>query len=44
MLIQVSKTETQKKPYTAQEKYAHMKSKNPDIEKLVDQLGLGLDM
>jgi DNA polymerase III subunit gamma/tau len=44
MNITVSKTETQKKPYTAQEKYAHMKSKNPDIEKLVDQLGLGLDM
>jgi DNA polymerase III subunit gamma/tau len=44
MVINISKTETQKKPYTAQEKYAHMKSKNPDIEKLVDQLGLGLDM
>lgn len=44
MFINVSKTETQKKPYTAQEKYAYMKSKNPDIEKLVDQLGLGLDM
>jgi len=44
MVISVSKTETQKKPYTSQEKYAHMKSKNPDVEKLVDQLGLGLDM
>lgn len=44
MNITVSKTETQKKPYTAQEKYAHMKNKNPDVEKLVDQLGLGLDM
>jgi DNA polymerase III subunit gamma/tau len=44
MLISVSKIESVKKPYTAQEKYAHMKSKNPDIEKLVDQLGLGLDM
>ena len=44
MVITVSKTETQRKPYTAQEKYAAMKSKNPDIEKLVDQLGLGLDM
>lgn len=44
MVINVSKSETQKKPYTAQEKYTHMKSKNPDVEKLVDQLGLGLDM
>ncbi len=44
MVISVSKIETKKKPYTAQEKYAHMKNKNPDIEKLVDQLGLGLDM
>lgn len=44
MVINISKTETQKKPYTAQEKYAHMKNKNPDVEKLVDQLGLGLDM
>jgi DNA polymerase-3 subunit gamma/tau len=44
MVINISKTETQKRPYTAQEKYAHMKSKNPDIDKLVDQLGLGLDM
>jgi len=44
MVISISKTETQKKPYTAQEKYTHMKNKNPDIEKLVDQLGLGLDM
>jgi len=44
MVISISKTETTKKPYTAQEKYAHMKNKNPDIEKLVDQLGLGLDM
>ena len=44
MLINVSKSETQKRPYTAQEKYAYMKSKNPEIEKLVDQLGLGLDM
>lgn len=43
MIINISKTETLKKPYTAQEKYAHMKSKNPDIDKLVDQLGLGLD-
>ncbi len=43
MVISISKTETQKKPYTAAEKYAHMKSKNPDVEKLVDQLGLGLD-
>jgi DNA polymerase-3 subunit gamma/tau len=43
MIINISKTETHKKPYTAQEKYAHMKSKNPDIDKLVDQLGLGLD-
>jgi len=44
MVISISKTETQKKPYTAQEKYAHMKNKNPDVEKFVDQLGLGLDM
>jgi DNA polymerase III subunit gamma/tau len=44
MVINVSKTESLKKPYTAQEKYAHMKNKNPEIEKLVDQLGLGLDM
>jgi DNA polymerase III subunit gamma/tau len=44
MEITISKIETQKKPYTAQEKYAHMKSKNPEIEKLVDQLGLGLDI
>lgn len=44
LVFTISKTETQKKPYTAQEKYAHMKSKNPDIDKLVDQLGLGLDM
>ncbi len=44
MVISISKTESVKKPYTAQEKYAHMKSKNPDIDKLVDQLGLGLDM
>lgn len=44
MVIQISKTETRKKPYTAQEKYAHMKSKNPDVDKLVDQLGLSLDM
>lgn len=44
MVINISKTETQKKPYTSQEKYAHMKSKNPEVEKLVDQLGLGLDM
>ncbi len=44
MVITVSKIETEKKPYTAQEKYAHMKTKNPEVEKLVDQLGLGLDM
>ncbi len=44
MVVTISKTETQKKPYTAQEKYAAMKTKNPEIDKLVDQLGLGLDM
>ena len=43
MIINIAKSDAQKKPYTAQEKYAHMKSKNPEIEKLVDQLGLGLD-
>ncbi|HTA26233.1 MAG TPA: DNA polymerase III subunit gamma/tau [Bacteroidia bacterium] len=44
MVVTISKTDTQRKPYTAQEKYAAMKTKNPEIDKLVDQLGLGLDM
>jgi len=44
MVINIGKSDVQKKPYTAQEKYAHMKGKNPEIDKLVDQLGLGLDM
>jgi len=41
--IIVSKTDVQRKPYTTQEKYAHMKEKNPAVEKLKDQLDLGID-
>ncbi len=38
----VSKSESKTKPYTAQEKYEHMKNKNSDVEKLSSQLGLEL--
>ncbi|MGP8215630.1 MAG: DNA polymerase III subunit gamma/tau [Bacteroidia bacterium] len=43
MAINISKTETQRKPYTQEEKYLHMKEKNPVVEKLKDQLDLGID-
>jgi DNA polymerase-3 subunit gamma/tau len=39
----ISKTETQRKPYTQEEKFEHMKGKNPEVENLQNQLGLGLD-
>ena len=42
-IITISKTETARKPYTTQEKYDHMKEKNPAVEKLKDQLDLGID-
>lgn len=42
-VINISKTEAQRKPYTTQEKFAHMKEKNPAVEKLKDQLDLGID-
>ena len=42
-VITISKTETARKPYTTQEKYDHMKEKNPAVEKLKDQLDLGID-
>jgi len=43
LVINISKTETQRKPYTTQEKFMHMKEKNPVVEKLKDQLDLGID-
>jgi DNA polymerase-3 subunit gamma/tau len=43
LIINISKTETKSKPYTTQEKFAHMKEKNPAVEKLKDQLDLGID-
>jgi DNA polymerase-3 subunit gamma/tau len=42
-VINVSKAETSRKPYTTQEKFQHMKEKNPAVEKLKDQLDLGID-
>jgi len=42
--IIISKTETQRRPYTQEEKFEHMKGKNPEVEDLQNQLGLGLDM
>src|SRR6185312_6387260 len=42
--IIISKTETPHKPYTQEEKFQHMKGKNPEVEDLQNQLGLGLDM
>jgi DNA polymerase-3 subunit gamma/tau len=42
-VINISKTETQRKPYTQAEKYMAMKEKNPAVEKLKDQLDLGID-
>lgn len=43
MQIIISKTEAQRKPYTQAEKYMAMKEKNPMVEKLKDQLDLGID-
>ncbi|HWY98514.1 MAG TPA: DNA polymerase III subunit gamma/tau [Bacteroidia bacterium] len=43
IVINISKTETQRKPYTQAEKYMAMKEKNPAVEKLKDQLDLGID-
>ncbi|HXP52467.1 MAG TPA: hypothetical protein VN922_21115, partial [Bacteroidia bacterium] len=42
-VINISKTETARKPYTQAEKYMAMKEKNPAVEKLKDQLDLGID-
>jgi DNA polymerase-3 subunit gamma/tau len=42
--ITISKTEVQHRPYTMEEKFEHMKGKNPEVGNLQDQLGLGLDM
>lgn len=43
LVINVSKTEISQKPYTMQEKFLHMKEKNPEVEKLKNQLDLGID-
>jgi DNA polymerase-3 subunit gamma/tau len=43
LAITISKTEMQRKPYTQAEKYMAMKEKNPMVEKLKDQLDLGID-
>jgi len=43
LIINISKTETKSKPYTTQEKFMAMKEKNPAVEKLKDQLDLGID-
>jgi DNA polymerase-3 subunit gamma/tau len=43
LTITVSKTEAQHRPYTSQEKFLHMKEKNPEVEKLKNQLDLGMD-
>jgi len=42
-VLNISKTETARKPYTQAEKYMAMKEKNPAVEKLKDQLDLGID-
>jgi DNA polymerase-3 subunit gamma/tau len=39
----VSKTEVQRKPYTSEEKFEHMKGKNPEVQNLQNELGLGLE-
>ncbi len=43
LIINVSKTETQTRPYTSQEKFLHMKEKNPEVEKLKNQFDLGIE-
>jgi len=43
LIINVSKTETQQKPYTMEEKFQHMKGKNPEVQNLQNELGLGLE-
>lgn len=41
--IIISKTEAQRKPYTMEEKFQHMKGKNPEVQNLQNELGLGLE-
>lgn len=41
--ITISKAEAQKKPYTMEEKFQHMKGKNPEVQNLQNELGLGLE-